>query len=215
MYILFSQILLGTLFLTLVFLLLSKKNLGSIVAYGVQSLVIVAFLFSSYLETHSIYLLIIVLVTLIVKMVLAPMFFLRLIKRHTLPFSASTYLNTPITLIIIAGLTLAAHSQKFVPLTSIIPGNQDLLALALSAIFISLFLIVNRKGVLSQIIGVLSFENSIVAFIIFAGLEQSPALQAGIIFNIFVWIVIANVFASMIFEHFGSHDITIMKNLRD
>jgi len=214
MNILILQFLLGTIFLTLVFLHLSKKNLSAAIVYGIQSAAVIVILFNSFLETHSIYLLLLVLLTLVIKIILAPLFFIRLIKKHELSFSASTYLNTPLTLIVISVLTFVAHSQKLAPLTNIIPANNTLLSLALSAIFISLFLIVNRKGALSQIIGVLSLENSIVAFVVFAGLEQSPALQAGILFNIFIWIIIATVFASMIYEHFGSHDVTSMKKLK-
>jgi hydrogenase-4 component E len=211
---LFLQLLLGTVFLSVVYLHVAKKNLGAITAYGIQSAAIILVLGNSYFETGSLSLLLVTLLILIVKVILAPIFFTRLIKKHELKFSVSTYLNTPITLVILAGLTAIAHSEKFTPLTSIVPAHHTLLALALSTMFLSLFLIVNRKGALSQIIGVLSFENSIVAFAIFAGLEQSPSLQIGIIFDIFAWLIIATVFVSMIYEHFGSLDVTSMKNLK-
>jgi len=214
MSILFLQLILGIVFLTLVFLHLTKKNLSSSVAYVIQSSAIVVILSGSFLETKNIYLLLLILFTLVVKIILAPIFFNRLVKKHNLSFAGSMYLNTPLTLIAVAILTSVAHSQKLAPLTSIVSGDNTLLALALSNIFISLFLIINRRGAISQIIGVLSLENSIVAFIIFAGLEQSPALQAGIIFNIFIWIIIATAFASMIYEQFGSHDVTFMKKLK-
>jgi hydrogenase-4 component E len=213
--ILFLQFLLEIVFLTIVFLHIAKKNFGAVLAYNIQSLVIVVILFNSFFETGNISLLFIALIALIVKVILAPIFFVRLIKKHELIFSVSTYLNTPLTLIIIAALTFIVHSQKFAPLTGIIPANKTLLSFALSSMFLSLFLIVNRKGALSQIIGILSFENSIVAFTIFAGLEQSAMLQLGIIFNIFIWIIIATVFVSLIYKHFGSLDITSMKNLKE
>ena len=152
---------------------------------------------------------------LIVKVILAPLFFIRLIKKDALAFSVSTYLNTPLTIISIAILTFIAHYQKFSPLTNIVPANQDSLSLALSAMFLSLLLIINRKGALSQILGVLSLENSIVAFVIFAGLEQNPALQIGIIFNIGIWILIATIFMSMILKHFGTLNVSSMNNLKD
>jgi len=140
---------------------------------------------------------------------------MNLIKKHELTFTVSSYLNMPITLISIAVITGIAHSNKFLPLTSIIPEHQPLLALALSSILLSFFLIVNRKGALSQIVGILTFENSIVAFTLFAGLEQSIALQMGIIFDIFVWLIISTVFISMIYKHFRTLDVTIMRHLRD
>ncbi|QQS61334.1 MAG: hypothetical protein IPN70_00145 [Candidatus Moraniibacteriota bacterium] len=217
MSILTLQLSLGIFFFgTIVFLHIAKKNLGASLAYGLQSLIITTILFLGYFfETGDISLLFIALLVLIVKVIVASLFFIKLIQKYELTFSASTYLNTPLTLMVIAILTFIAHSQKFSPLTEILPANQTLLALALSSIFVSLFLIINRKGVLSQIIGILSFENSIVAFAIFANLEQSLMFQLGIIFDIFIWLVITTVFVSMIHKHFGSLDITSMKSLKD
>jgi len=201
-------------FLTIVFLHLSKKNFSASIAYGIQSLVIVLFFLNSFFETNNLAILLVVFLMLIVKVILAPLFFIRLIKKNALAFSVSTYLNTPLTIISIAILTFIAHYQKFSPLTSIVPANQDSLSLALSAMFLSLFLIINRKGALSQILGVLSLENSIVAFVIFAGLEQNPALQIGIMFNIGIWILIATIFMSMILKHFGTLNVSSMNNLK-
>lgn len=215
MNILVLQFLLGVIFLTVVFLHISKKDFGAVIAYGLQSLAMVAILFSYFLQTHDISLLYMAAMILLVKVILAPIFFVRLIKKHALIFSVSTYLNTPLTLIVIAALTAMAHSHKFIPLTSIVPANHDILALALSTIFLALFLVINRKGALSQIIGILSFENAILAFGIFAGLEQSFGLQMGIIFDIFLWLIIATVFVSMLYKHFGSLNVTSMKHLTD
>lgn len=215
MNILFLQFLLGGMFLTLVFLHLTKKNFAAALAYGIQSSALALFFLNSFLENYNPYLFFVVLLILVVKIILAPIFFIRLIRRHALTFSVSTYLNMPLTLIIIAALTFIAYSDKLTPLTGIILAHQTLLSLALSTAFLSIFLIINRKGVFSQILGVLSLENSVVAFAIFAGLEQSPSLQLGVIFNVFIWVIISVVFASMIYEHFGSHDVTLMKKLKD
>lgn len=209
------QFLIEALFLTLIFLHLTKKNSLAVIAFSVQSFVVVIIFLNSFLETGNAYILLMVIFTLIIKVLLAPLFSMRLVKRYSLSYSVNTYLSMPLSLIVIATLTFMAHSSKFLPLTNIIPENQVLLSLALSSIFVSLFLIINRKEALSQIIGVLSLENSIVVFIILAGLEQSPSLQIGVLFNIFVWIMISTVFVSMIYKHFGSHDVTSMRNLTD
>ena len=201
--------------MTIIFLHLSKKNFSASIAYGLQSLVIVLFFLNSFFETNNLAILLVVFLMLIVKVILAPLFFIRLIKKNALAFSVSTYLNMPLTIISIAILTFIAHYQKFSPLTSIVPANQDSLSLALSAIFLSLLLIINRKGALSQILGVLSLENSIVAFVVFAGLEQNPALQIGIMFNIGIWILIATIFMSMILKHFRTLNVSSMNNLKD
>ncbi len=64
-------------------------------------------------------------------------------------------------------------------------------------------------------IGILSLENGIVCFATFAGLEQTPGLQLGVIFDIFVWVIIATVFISMIYRHFGSLDVSAMRTLKE
>ncbi len=205
----------GIVFLSIVFLHITKKNYEAVLAYNIQSLAVVIILFNSYFETGNIFLLLIALLVLSLKVILAHIFFVRLINKYELTFSVTTYLETPVALIFIAVVTGIAHSTKFMPLTRMIPANQVPLSLALSAIFTALLLIVNRKGALSQIISILSLENSIVVFSMFAGLEQSPVFQVGMIFNIFVWLMITTVFISMIYKHYGTLDITSMKHLRE
>lgn len=215
MNLLILQFLSEIMLLSIVFLLIMKKNFSAVSAYRLQSLVVVAVLLNSFFETKDFWMLLVILVMLIIKVILAPIFFVDLIKKYALSFSVSTYLSTPMTLVVIAVLVFIANSQKLTPLTKIVPGHQVLLSLALAAMFLSLFLIVNRKGALSQIIGILSFENSIVMFAVFANLEQSASLQLGIIFDIFVWIMIATIFVSMLYKHFGTLDVTSMKKLKD
>ncbi len=209
------EILMAAVFLSIIFLHVAKKNVSAVVAYALQSLAIVLLLLSSFLTTRNPSLLLIALLVFLVKVVLMPASFIRLIKKHELAFSVSTYLNTPLTLMVLAGLTAMASLAKFAPLTGLLPGNQELLSLALAGMFLSLFMMINRKGVLSQIAGFLSLENSILAFAFFAGLEQAPALQIGIIFDISVWVVIAAVFTSMIYKHFGSLDVSEMRHLKE
>lgn len=209
------QFLLAVFFLTIVFLHIAKKNISVITAYGIQSSVVVIVLFGSFFETGSFALLLVAVLTCIVKVILAPIFIFQLVKKYDLKFSPGTYLKGPLTLIVIAGLTAVVNSSLFVPLMNIVPDHQKFLFLALSSLFTSLFLIINRKDALPQIVGILSLENSILMFGIFAGLEQSFGLQIGIIFDIFIWLMIATVFVSMIHKHFGSLDVTEMKHLKD
>lgn len=210
-----SQMLLEIVFLTIVFSHITRKNFGAVLAYSMQSLAIAMVIFNSFLLTGATSLLFIASLVLLVKVIMVPFFLARLIQRHEIKFSVSTYLNVPLTLISIAGLVAVAHSRKFAPLTSIVPANQLLLSLALSAMLLSFFLIINRKGAISQIIGILSLENSIVAFAIFAGLEQSFSLQVGIVSDVFIWFIIATALAFMIYKHFGSLEVTSMKQLKD
>ena len=210
----FLQICMAVFGLATVGLHLARKNVNEALLYALQSLAIVAMLGVSVWQHNSVGLLVVASVMLVVKVVLAPIFFVRLINRHKLKFSASTYANFPEIIFAIALVLLLVSSSVFKPLTTIVPGNHSYLVLSLTALFTSILLMVNRKGALSQAVGVLSIENSIVAYAIFAGLEQSAVFELGILFDVFVWIIIAIVFVSMLYRHFGSLDVTKMKHLK-
>lgn len=212
---LFIQLLIVIMFLAAVFLHVVKKNSTAAFLYCMQSFAMAVILLVASIEAGSRPLLFVALATFAVKTLTAPLFFAHLIKRHQLKFSASTYLNVPLTLIVVAALTALTRSHVFAPLTALGDGRAGMLSLAIAMMFISLFLIVNRKGAISQMIGILSLENSIVAFAVFAGLEQAPGLQMGIMFDILVWVVVATVFTSMIYKQFGSLDVTAMQRLKE
>lgn len=197
-----------------VFLHLTKKNSSAVRLYIAQSSAISFLLLLTVFVEPSALLAIAIVATVSVKLLIAPYFFFGLIKRHRLRFSVSTYLNTPVTVLVIAALVAFTQSEVFRPLTELAGAGRSLL-LSLATIMISLFLIINRKGALSQMLGTLSLENGIVCFALFAGLEQNPGLQLGITFNILIWIIIASVFISMIYRQYGSLDVTAMKKLTE
>jgi hydrogenase-4 component E len=198
-----------------VLLHLTKKNTSAVRLYLVQSSAIAVLLISSLFDRLSPLLILAIVATVAVKIVVAPYFFYGLIRKHELKFSVSTYLNTPVTLAMIAGILALTQSDFFTPLAVLASSGEKMLRLAFATILISLFLSINRRGALSQVLGILSLENGIVAFALFAGLEQSPGFQLGITFNILIWVIIATAFASMIFSKFGSLDVTTMKKLKD
>ncbi|HBM15253.1 MAG TPA: hypothetical protein DD381_02745 [Lentisphaeria bacterium] len=203
------------LFTSVVLMHLTKKNFTVILLYTVQSLVVSGVLFYSSIQEASFLLFIVAAMTFIVKVGIAPYFFFKLIKLHRLQFSVSTYLNSPMTFIVIALLTAFTYSHYFRKLTILSPSNGDALLLSMSMIFIAIFLTVNRKGALSQMVGILSFENAIVSFAYITGLETNAGAEVGILFIIFIWIIIATVFASMIYTHFGTLNVSQMKNLKE
>jgi hydrogenase-4 component E len=203
------------LFLSVIFMHLAKKNFAVIFLYALQSFIVTFILFSSSLKEDSLLLMAVATATFFVKVVIAPYFFFGLMKKHRLQFSVSTYLNGPMTLIVLTLLTAFSYSHFFRPLTILSPYDGNALLLAVGMILISLFLIVNRKGVLSQMVGILSLENAIVSFAYITGLEASAGAQVGILFDILVWIVIATGFASMIYRHFGSLDSSAMQHLKE
>lgn len=210
-----TAILETVLFVSVVFMHLVKKNTTAIWLYIGQSVAVTALFALSSLGKFSILLLLAMGSTIVVKVIIAPYYFFGLIERHRLKFSVSTYLSMPLTLVVIAALTAMAQTDFLKAFSTLSSSSPALLLLAFSAILISIFLIINRKGALSQMLGILSLENGIVSFAVLSGLEQSPSLQLGITFNILIWVMLATVLSSKIFGHFGSLDVTAMKKLTE
>jgi len=202
-------------FATVIFMHLSKKGSSVVFLYVVQSLVIAGLLFSSAWKNSSLMLMLVAFLVFAIKVVIAPHFFRKLIKKHQLKFASSTYLNGPLTLIILAVLTGFTYSHFFQPLTILSRDNVNALLLSVAMMLISILLVINRKGALSQMIGILSLENAIVSFAFLSGLEQMPGLQLGIIFDISIWLVISTVFAEMIYDKFGTLNVTKMEHLKE
>jgi len=202
-------------FISVVALNLIKKDSWSVWLYITQSLAIASLLLITAYKEFSILLLIAIVATIAVKIIIAPYFFFDLLKKHQLKSPSKTYLNiwiTALAMVILSGLT---QTNFFKQLVHLAPEGQNFLFVSLATILLSLFSSINKKGALSQMLGILFLENGIVSFALFAGLEQNPALQLGITFNILIWIIIATVFVSMIYQKFGSLDVSNMKHLTE
>jgi hydrogenase-4 component E len=201
-------------FLSIVIMHMVKRNSTLVYAYVLQSAALCVMLGLHAIEKSSIPLLAVTAIIFIIKVIVAPIFFLRLIKRSRMNLSATTYLNVPVSLAILIGIVFLVQSDIFAPVSGLIPAVGSLRMMLLSSIFMSLYLVINRKGALSQITGILCLENSIVAFGFFIGFEQLASLELGILFDILLWIVISTIFAAMIFRHFGTLDVTKLSELK-
>lgn len=211
----FYYILALIIFLSIIGVHLSKKNSVCVFFFIVQSLAVSLLIFIPALKNNDLLLIFAALLTLSIKSIAAPFFFFKLIKRHELTFSSSNYLSLPLTLAVIALLLGFSYSNIFESLSLLGGTNSNSVPLAIAVIFISIFLAINRRGALSQIISILSLENGIVALIAFLGVEQMPSLDIGVSFDLAVWVIIASLFLSMIYKQFGTLDINAMKNLKE
>lgn len=200
-------------FLATIALHLVKTNRNLIRLYLVQSLMVAGFLFWIGLVEDDRSLIIVALLTLGIKTVVAPIFFSRLIRQYGARFTVNNYLSTPLTLVVLMALVFFSYSPVFGPLGMLMPEGPGLLPVNLAIILMSIFMLINRRGAFSQMVGILSLENGILLLASFVGIRQSVALEMGIIFDIVIWMIIAQVFIAMMYRQFGSLNVTQMKHL--
>lgn len=202
-------------FLAVVFMHIARKNYTLIFAYVFQSIAVALMLLFVGFNANSISLIALSVLTFLIKVTGAPKFFSKLIGKEPLSVATTSYLSLPVTLAIILGLTVFAKSFIFAPLLSIFPSTSQAIAFAISGIFSSLFLAINRRGVFPQLVGILSFENEMVAFGVLAGVEQAPAIEIGVLFDILLWIIASSILITFVLSHFGSLNTTEMNKLKD
>lgn len=201
-------------FLTVVGMQIARRSSRIMMLYLLQSLAVVGLVLSSSIEEKHLSVFIVGIVILLIKGIAAPLFFSRFITREQRELRAETYLNLPVTLGVMLGLMMFVRSAYLAPLLAFFPANSMAMTLVISGIFISLFLIVNRRGVLAQLIGILSFENGLVAFSTLSGTIHSFIIEAWILFDILLWIIIAIILSRFVHDHFGTHDTRKMSILK-
>lgn len=211
------SILVLAIFLSSILLHIARRNSTAMLIYVLQSLAVSLMLFLLGVggSHFSLSLILIAVLTFFIKCIGAPVFFSTLISKKQLSTSTTTYLNLPITLAIVLALTILVKSGIFTPIVFISSATPQLITFSLAGIFISLFLMINKRAVFSQLIGVLSFENLMVAFTILVGIEHTLVIEIGILFDLTLWIVISSVLIKMIYTHFGSLNTNAINNLRE
>lgn len=193
----------------------SKKNSGLVNIYILQSLVIVAALIFLAAEERSWAMFLSAAATALVKLFVVPYILLGLIRKHKVTFSSGAYLSMPLILLAILFIVAFVNSS-FTPVFAVIaPESIGFLSLTLSVVLISLLLTVNRKGALSQIIGILSAENGVVALALSLNIQSGVGMELGIIFDVCVLVLVSSAFASIVAERFGTMDVSEMRNLAE
>jgi len=203
------------LLIIVIFFDLTRRNRQLVWLYALQSLAVAQVLLFLGWRDHSWVLFAIVGATLIIKCIVAPKVFFNLLKKHDLVFTSSAHVNTPVMLGLILLLVIVVNSSITPLFARVIPGEGEMLFLSISAFFVSLFFTINRRGAFSQVIGILSAENCLVVIAALMNIHVELWLELGILADIFAWILIGSTFISVVSKHFGTTDVSVMKELAE
>lgn len=201
-------------FLCVIFMNIVKKNTNLILLYLIQSVALTILLVSHAIIEKSFGLYVVVLVMFVVKVIIAPIVFTRMIRQSKINITASTYLNVPITIGMLAGISIFAQSEIFSSFSFLNSAIPQMRLLLFGGILISLFLIINRQGLISEIIGMLSLENFIFSTSLFLGVKQLLYLELGILFDVLFWIIVARILMHFVYKHYKSFDVTKLTQLK-
>ena len=155
--------------------------------------------------------------TLIIKSIIIPKVLTYVTRKLEIDFKLETNPYVSIRASVIISALLVALSYF---LTQQIPFKSDpvvnvYLPVSMAQFFLGLFALVNRRTVLSQVVGLLIIENGLFLFTLALTHGVSLIIEIGIFADILVGIVISSILLFRMSQTFDSLDVDKLENLRD
>jgi hydrogenase-4 component E len=156
---------------------------------------------------------------LLVKVILLPIVFVRLVARIEIRQEIEPVVNTPISVIITGLLTLLAYviaESLHRPDEPMGPASlgHNTLAVAIALFLIGFFMMVNRRKALTQVLALLSLENGIFLAAISLTYGMPMIVELGIFFDVLVAGMVLAILVYRIRETFDSTDVSQLSHLK-
>lgn len=164
-------------------------------------------------EMNIINFIFILLETLIFKAVVVPYYLKRTIRQNNIKREVEPYISGFNSLIIVSVLIILSFMLTF----SLNESFQKIVyfTAAFSAIITGLFLMISRKKIITHIIGYVILENGIVLLAFSVGNEMPMIVNAGILLDILVSVLLFGFFLSRIRYISKDFEITKLSKLKD
>lgn len=155
--------------------------------------------------------------TLVIKSIIIPKVLTYVTRKLEIEFKLETNPYVSIRASVIISALLVALSYFLIQQ---IPFKSDpivnvCLPVSMAQFFIGLFVLVNRRTVLSQVVGLLIIENGLFLFAMALTHGVSLLIEIGIFVDILVGILISSILLFRISRTFDSLDVGNLENLRD
>lgn len=195
-------------------LLVAKRMTALARSFRWQSLFLALFTFASARREGGIDLYIVAALILIIKVVLIPYFLFKIIKKINVGDNMGLFINPQLS--VVFGLVFTYASWMFC--RNFIPSGDPLQALSVTAsftlVFIGMFIMISRMKALTQTIGLLVIENGL--FLLASSIAGGMPffVEIAIFFDVFISVIILNIFMQRInklFTHIDVHKLTQLR----
>jgi hydrogenase-4 component E len=153
--------------------------------------------------------------TFVLKVVVLPWIFHRLIRRLNVQWDVETLVNIPGTMLIGVVLVIFAFglAQPIAALAETV--TRGTLGIALAVVMLALLMMITRRKAVAQIIGFLSMENGLFFAATSATYGMPMVIELGVALDVLVGVLILGVFLFQIREQFDSLDLHHMERLKE
>jgi hydrogenase-4 component E len=153
--------------------------------------------------------------TLVVKAILVPILFGRLVKNMEVNEKIEPIVNGPLSILISGGLTLVGYvvaASFYRPDEAGLGHNA--LAVAISLFLIGFFTMINRRRALAQVLALLSLENGLFLAAISLTYGMPLIVELGVFFDVLVAALVLGILVYRIRETVESMDVSRLRKLR-
>jgi hydrogenase-4 component E len=195
-------------------LVVQRMLLTSIRLFALQSLLlsgIAAIVAYCYQATHLYW---VVGLTLLAKVLFLPWFLQRLVRQINITQEVEPLWNAPTSMALCGGLTLLAYRVAR-PFMSMARLGNNTLAVAITLLLTGIFLMINRRKAITQVLALLTAENGLfLAAIALTTYGMPLVVELGIFFDVLVAVMILGILVFRIRETFASMDVGKLNRLR-
>jgi hydrogenase-4 component E len=197
------------------YLMVGQKALFTAIRlYAVQSLLLGVVALTLGLAEGHVDLLVTAGLTVALKALLIPWFLMRVIDRIGIHREIQPFLNVPSSILVCLGLTAVGYRVG----AGLPEGKQEVahhvIGVALSMLLIGLFLMVTRKKAVSQILAMLTVENSVFLVALGATSGMPLLVELGISFDVILAVLVLGILVHRIVDRFESMDVSRLSKLK-
>lgn len=205
----------GMMLLIASFGILASSQLGTCIRFfAIHSFLLALITAAIAYSNHIEHLMIPALLTLVLKTVVIPQVFFRIIRRLGIRKEVESYINIPFSLLLAVLLVFVSfyvtrESRLLNP-----AAFNEFIPLAISTMFFGMLMMTTRKKALNQVLGLLLLENGLFLMGITMTYGMPLLVEMGIFFDVLVAVMIMGVFVFKIrdaFESIDADDMTVLK----
>jgi len=206
-------ILLITFIISLLYLSIANRLVTYIKILAFQGFILFGVTYLQLQEINPWNLGLIMLETIVFKAIAVPYFLSYLLKRNHITKEAEPYLPNFLSLVIVTFIVvitiLLANSIKDAHLDKIF------FVVALSTLFVGLYIIATRRKIITHVMGYLIIENGVFVLSLAVGNEMPMLVNLGIMLDIFASVLILGVFLNKIGDVFKDVSVDQLDKLKD
>ena len=195
-------------------MVVQRMLLTNIRLFALQSLFLAGIAAVVAYAHHASHVYLVAVLTIVGKVLFLPWLLNRLVLRIQITQEIEPLLNAPTSMLVCGGLTLLGYIVAR-PFTSLERLGNNTLAVAITLLLTGLFLMINRRKAITQVLALLTIENGVtLAAAALTSYGMPLVVELGIFFDVLVAVMVLGILVYRIRESFASMDTSKLNQLR-